>query len=117
MFQKKRTTRYRLWLLVVFVCIFATISYNYSSVTSSDFDVSQYNTTTHPYIALIIDDRATQKLVTVVLNVLQHIPNDWKVQIFTHNKNWPFYQQSALSPFINNSRVFMTPIDFPRNNM
>src|SRR5207237_3660690 len=53
----------------------------------------------------------------VVLNFLQHIPIDLKVQIFTHDENWPFYKQSRLSSFIKNNRVFMTPINFPRNNM
>jgi hypothetical protein len=79
-------------------------------------NISQHSTNIYPYIAVIIDDRATPKLVTVVLNVLQHLPSDWKVQIFTHNEHWPYYQQSALGSFIRNNSVFITPIDFERKN-
>jgi hypothetical protein len=100
------------------MCLSAIISCHYLYNRSRyGFNVFEHPTTIYPYIALIIDDRATQKLVNAVINVLQHIPIDWKVQIFTHNKHWPFYKQSSLSPFIMNNRVFMTPINFLRNNM
>ncbi|CAF2330533.1 unnamed protein product [Rotaria sp. Silwood2] len=71
----------------------------------------------YPYIALIVDDRATEKVVHAVINVLQHIPIDWKVQIFTYIQHWSFYKNSSLFPFIINNRVFMTPLDFPRNSL
>jgi hypothetical protein len=116
--QRIRTSKYCLCLLVSFICLFAFGSYYYLYyVTRSSSNVSELPATIYPYIALIIDDRATQKVVTAVINVLQHIPIDWKVQIFTHNEHWSFYKQSSLSPFIMNNRVFMTPINFPRNNM
>jgi hypothetical protein len=117
MLLKVHISKYSLGLLVLFVCLYATFSYNYSPVTQSDVNAMQQSTIIYPYIALIVDDRATAKLVTAVLNVLQHIPTDWKVQIFTLNKHWPFYKQSALSPFILSNRIFMTSINFPRNNM
>jgi hypothetical protein len=118
MSSKLRTSKYCFGLLVTFACISAFISYYYLyNVIRFDFNRSEHPTTIYPYIAFIIDDRATPKLVTVVLNVLQHIPTDWKVQIFTHDKSWSFYKQSALSPFILSNRVFMTSINFPRNNM
>jgi hypothetical protein len=117
MLHQLRTSKYCTCLLVIFVCLSALISYQYlHSTILLNVDTSQRPTTIYPYIAVIVDDRATLKLVTAVLNVLQHIPTDWKVQIFTHNEHWPFYKQSALAPFINTNRVFMTPIDFVRNN-
>ncbi|CAF1594814.1 unnamed protein product, partial [Adineta steineri] len=54
----------------------------------------------YPYIALIVDDRATQLLVNAVINVLQHIPIDWKVQIMTPYQHWLFYNKSSLSSLI-----------------
>ncbi len=113
------TSKYCTCLLVTFVFLSALISYQYQylyRIISLDFNLLQNPTRIYPYIAVIIDDRVTSQLVTAVLNVLQHIPTDWKVQIFTHNQHWSFYKQSALAPFINDNRVFMTPIDFARNN-
>ena len=69
---------------------------------------SQNYTSKYPYIALIADDRATVSLVNAVLNVLQHIPSDWKVQIMTPDKHWPFYRQSALVSSLETGRVFLT---------
>ncbi len=62
----------------------------------------------------MVDDRASQAVVDAVLNVLQHIPIDWKVQIVTLVQNWSFYNRSSLSSFIINGRVFMTSLDFLR---
>jgi hypothetical protein len=112
-------SRYCLWIFIIFMCLSTITVYQYF------FDITRFNFKSpsqnvpiiYPYIAFIVDDRATQQLVDVVINVLQYIPNDWKVQIFTHIQNWPFYKESFLSPFIKNNRVFMMPIDFPRNNM
>jgi hypothetical protein len=71
-----------------------------------------YNyTSKYPYIALIVDDRATQLLVNAVINVLQHIPADWKVQITTPYQHWAFYNKSSLSPLINSNRVILTPLE------
>jgi hypothetical protein len=118
MLHRIRVSKYCLWLLIPFICLSTIGAYYYLyNVTRFSLNASKHSITIYPYIALIIDDRATQKVVTTVINVLQHIPSDWKVQIFTHNEHWSFYKQSSLSPFIINDRVFMTPINFPRNNM
>ena len=98
--------------------IAVVVLYHYSNVNDRwKSHVLQHSTNIYPYIALIIDDRATPRVVTAVLNTLQHIPVDWKVQIFTLQQHWSFYQKSSLAPFIERNRVFMTPIDFPRNNL
>lgn len=70
----------------------------------------------YPYIAVILDDRETGALVRAVINVLEHIPNDWNVQIITPYQNWAFYKNSSLSQFIRNDRVILTPLDVQRNS-
>jgi len=84
------------------------------NVSQIDSNVIKDYTSKYPYIALIVDDRASQEVVHAVTNILQHIPTDWKVQIITPIQNWPFYNASSLSSLIINDRVFMTSLDFPR---
>ena len=117
MLHQIRTLKYCIYitLLIIFSFVFITHS-SLRDITRWNFSVNEHPTTIYPYIAVIVDDRATIQLVTAVLNVLQHIPSDWKVQIFTLDEHWPFYQQSPLASFIRSNRIFMTPIDFPRNN-
>ena len=71
----------------------------------------------YPYLAVIVDDRASPLVVNAVINVLQHIPTDWKVQIITLKKNWPFYNQSSLNSYIEKDRVFLTELDRSANGM
>lgn len=109
--------RYVACCSLVCVSISIVAFYHYSTVqTQLKPYTMQHSTTIYPYIGLIIDDRATPRVVTVVLNVLEHIPSDWKIQIFTLQQHWSFYQKSSLEPFIQSNRVFLTSIDFPRNN-
>lgn len=117
MLRKTRLFKYFLYVLLLLICLLGVAIYRHPSFTALDFNTSWQASPIYPYIAVIIDDRATNKLVTAVLNVLQHIPLDWKVQIFTHNQHWSFYQESSLSPFIKDGRVFMTPINFSGNNI
>jgi hypothetical protein len=119
MLTKMVSNKYSLWVLVSFMCLSTIIIFHHKvfNVTQFSFNVSKNSTIRYPYIALVVDDRATQLLVNAVTNVLQHIPIDWKVQIFTQTDHWSFYKASSLRPFIINGRVFMTSIDFPRNNL
>ena len=100
-------------IICLFLVLISRIEYGtlriYFHLPSSDTGI-------YPYIAVIVDDRATPLLVNAVLNVLQNIPIDWKVQIFTDPKIWPYYQTSSLASFINQNRVFLTPLPFLRNN-
>jgi hypothetical protein len=72
---------------------------------------SRNYTSKYPYLALIIDDRATPLLVNAVTNVLQHIPTDWKVQIVTLYQHWSFYNASSLGSLIETNRIFLTPLE------
>jgi hypothetical protein len=113
--SKNFTHKYCLWLLMSFLC-FLIVNFYYNLLNTSLFDsnIIHNYTSKYPYIALIVDDRATQQVINAVTNVLQHIPIDWKVQMAIPVQHWSFYNKSSLSPFMNNGRVFMTPLDFPR---
>ena len=69
------------------------------------------------YLAVIIDDRASFLVVHAVVNVLRHIPLDWKVQMITLRKNWLFYNQSSLDLYIKTNRVFLTSLEQSSNGL
>lgn len=90
------------------------VQYSLSDVIRWDSKRSDNYTSTYPYIALIVEDRAIQQVVNSIWNILQHIPVDWKVQMIVPVEHWSFYNSSTLSAMISTGRVFMTPLDFPR---
>lgn len=69
------------------------------------------------YLAVIVDDRASLLVVNAVMNVLQHLPLDWKVQVITLRENWWFYNQSSLNSYIRHNRVFLTSLDESSNGL
>jgi hypothetical protein len=75
------------------------------------------HTSKYPYLAVIVDDRASPLVVNAVMNVLQHIPVDWKVQIITSKQHWSFYNNSSLGPLIQTNRVFLTPLNQSSNGL
>jgi len=116
--NKPRITRRSLWLLILFTCLLTLIIYStFINIPKYDFNISFNYTSKYPYIALIADDRASQLLVNAVINVLQHIPIDWKVQIMVPYQHWLFYNTSSLGPFIKTNRVFLTPFEQSSNGL
>lgn len=106
-------------LITIYLCavavsiIFILLIRFYHSLTNRvSVDFSRQPSPIYPYIAMTISYRTTTHIVEAVLNVLEHIPSDWKVQIFTIDKHWSFYHQSSLAPYIKDNRVLMTLIDF-----
>ena len=71
----------------------------------------------YPYLAVIVDDRASLSVINAVTNVLQHIPKDWKVQMITLKENWLFYNKSSLKSYIEKHRVFFTELDRSANGL
>ncbi|CAF1093316.1 unnamed protein product [Rotaria magnacalcarata] len=114
-FSKKIFNKYYLWFLT-FILTFAIILFRkkLSSPLQCNLHLIDNYTSKYPYIALIIDDRTSQELVNAVINILQHIPTDWKIQIITPVQNWSYYNASSLYSLIVNGRVCMTSLDFPR---
>ncbi|CAF1083373.1 unnamed protein product [Adineta steineri] len=116
--NKSRISKRPLLLVVFCACLLIIVLYTNSiSISPYIFNISHNYTSKYPYIALIVDDRATQLLVNAVINVLQHIPIDWKVQIITPHQHWLFYKKSSLSSLIQANRVFLTPLEQTRNGL
>ncbi len=90
------------------------LHHNLLNVTQFDSNIIDNYTSRYPYIALIVDDRANEKVLNSIFNILQHIPIDWKIQIITPIQYWSFYNSSSLSSMIISDRIFLTSLDFPR---
>ena len=76
----------------------------------------------YPYIAAIVEFRSSHLLVSVILNILQHIPSSWPIQIFHGKSNYLFLKNSpSLAPYISSKRILLTQLqnefteDFIRN--
>lgn len=108
-------TKHRVWFLLLCVCL-ATVIFDCMLLYEDRISTSsrQRYQSKYPFIALMIEDRASEQVVRAVQNILQHVPTDWKVQMIIPSEHWPFYNASALSSFIHTGRVFMTPLVFPR---
>jgi hypothetical protein len=65
-------------------------------------------------LAVIVEFRSDIILITVVHNIIRHIPADWPVQIFHGPNNSDFIQNSTLWRYIRTGKVFLTKLpEFP----
>lgn len=62
----------------------------------------------YPCIAVIVEFRSTDGLISVVHNVNYHIPSTWPVQIFHGKENENFIKNSTLAPLIASGKIFLT---------
>lgn len=100
--------------LVLLLYIYSILLYSKSF--HNLFYLNSLNTSIDfPYIALIVDDRANISVVNAVLNVFQHIPNDWKVQMMIPTKYWSFYTNSSLAFYIKSNRILFTSLNNSSN--
>ena len=100
--------------LLLLLCISGILLYSKSF--RNIFYLNSLNTSIdYPYIALIVDDRANISVVNAVLNVFQHVPNDWKVQMVIPNKYWPYYMNSSLAFYIKSNRILFTSLNDSSN--
>ena len=106
-----------LLILFAIVCVILPTLIKFKSVSDELPTFSPHGLQMFPYLAVIVDDRATPLLVNAVLNVLQHIPKDWRVQIVTVVEHWPYYRRSPLGPLLAKHRLFLTPLTIPRANL
>ena len=61
--------------------------------------------------AVIVEFRSTPLLVTVILNIIQNIPEDWPVQIFHTTSNSQFIRTSRLAKYIQTGKIILTQLD------
>jgi hypothetical protein len=119
----RKLFRYRIRLLsaiLIIVVIFGyyvpRISRNTTplrdSFPNSDFsNVSDINVTLFENIAVIVELRPAPILIPIVLNVLQNIPDSWRIQIFHRKLNAYFINSSRLSTYIESGKIILTEID------
>ena len=62
----------------------------------------------YPYIAVLVESRTTDRIISVVHNVNHHIPLTWPIQIFHGKENENFIKNSTLSSLIISGKIFLT---------
>ncbi|CAF3426336.1 unnamed protein product, partial [Rotaria sp. Silwood2] len=62
----------------------------------------------YPCIAVLVESRAVDHLVTIVHNVNHNIPLIWPIQIFHGKDNEGFIRNSTLAPLIASGKIFLT---------
>lgn len=63
----------------------------------------------YPNIAVIVDFRSNDPLISAIMNIYHHLPSSWPIQIFHGKDNLQFFQNSsALKPLILNGSIILT---------
>ncbi|CAF1399264.1 unnamed protein product, partial [Didymodactylos carnosus] len=66
----------------------------------------------YPNSASIVDFRISALLITIILNVLQHIPTSWPIQIFHSKQNFYFLSNSTgLKPYVSTGKIILEELD------
>jgi hypothetical protein len=90
-----------------------TFSY-YQKSSIANTTITNINNTKSKFyqnIAVIVEFRTTDLLVTVIHNVNHHIPSTWPIQIFHGKDNQNFIQNSTLAPLIASGKIFLTLLE------
>ncbi|CAF1521114.1 unnamed protein product [Rotaria sordida] len=59
-------------------------------------------------IAVLVEFRITNRIITIVQNVNDHIPSTWSIQIFHGKDNEDLIKNSTLAPLIASGKLFLT---------
>jgi len=107
-----------LWSFIRFICfVFLYSLYTKRpNISIPDFDVQYAKNIPPPSapakysnIAVLVEFRSIDLLVSIVMNVLHHLPSSWPIQIFHGKTNLYFIKNSpALSPLISTGRILLT---------
>jgi len=62
----------------------------------------------YPHIAVLVEYRTTDLMITVVHNVNHHIPATWPIQIFHGKDNQDFIKNSTLAPLISSGKILLS---------
>jgi hypothetical protein len=90
-----------------------TFSYHQNSAIANTTTIIINITKSNFYqnIAVIVEFRTTDLLVSVIHNVNHHIPSTWPIQIFHGKDNQNFIQNSTLAPLIASGKIFLTLLE------
>ena len=67
-----------------------------------------FGVTFQPNIAILIEFRTVDHIISVVHHVNHHVPSSWPIQIFHGKDNEHFIRNSTLAPLIETGKVFLT---------
>ncbi|CAF3571361.1 unnamed protein product [Rotaria sp. Silwood1] len=102
-------------IIMTFTIIFILIIYHYFIYRQNFFNLKQLNQFEkfsskdfYPCIAIIVEFRTTDKIISVVHNVNYHIPITWPIQIFHGITNENFIRNSTLSSLISSGKIILT---------
>ena len=70
------------------------------------FDIKRF----YPCIAVLVEFRRTDRIISVVDNVYLHIPSSWPIQIFHGEENEDFIRSSTLGPWIASGKILLSLI-------
>ena len=82
-----------------------------TTTTTTTLRINTTVTDIFPNIAVLVEFRTTDLIVTVVHNVNHHIPSTWPIQIFHGKDNQDFIMNSTLAPLISSGKIFLTRMD------
>jgi len=104
-------------VILLFIFIFNMYSQTIMMINNQRISHQLLKETNNPKVitsenaAVIVEFRSTPLLVTVVLNVIQNIPEDWPVQIFHTTSNSQFIRTSRLAKYIQNGKIILTHLN------
>lgn len=110
--------------ILLFLLILVSISYLSLPIRNGNKDdlypnvlnltiTNQFQRTFYPHIAVLIEFRTEDMMITVVHNILSHIPPSWPIQIFHGKDNEEFIRNSTLAPIIRTGRILFTRLESP----
>jgi hypothetical protein len=93
--------------MIILIIIFILVIPHRQNVFNNQFD-NFSSTNFYPCIAVLVEFRTTDKIISVVHNVNHHIPSTWPIQIFHGQENENFIKTSTLAPLIISGKIFLT---------
>ena len=110
---KRGIVFYRTAFLIVNVLLCIFIFKLYSWKITNNIWITNTNITKDSsflYSAVIVEFRPIPLLITVILNVIQNIPEHWPIQLFYSQSNKEFIQKSGLVKYIQNRKIILTEL-------
>jgi len=117
-FIRRSSSPVLLWSLILVSCFFVLCSFYIKGpkISIPDFDPKHgkkipppSSPAKYPNIAVLVEFRSVDRLVSIVMNILHHLPSSWPIQIFHGKTNLNFIKNSSdLSPLITSGRILLT---------
>jgi uncharacterized protein DUF5672 len=100
-----------LLILIVFILTTSHTFLYRKTLATPNTTISITNTTKidfYQHIAVLVEFRTTDFIISIVNNVNNHIPSTWPIQIFHGKDNQDFIKNSTLAPLIKSGKIFLS---------